>query len=64
MKKSLLETNPYLKDPTERNKALVRNVVSSSAIEGIRVSRDAKSGLFVAQSKDLKHPVKLAKTSR
>ena len=64
MKKSLLETNPYLKDPATRDKALARNVVSSSAIEDIHVSRDAKSGQFVAQSKDLIRPVKLAKTSR
>jgi len=64
MKKSLLETNPYLKNTAERNKALIRNVASSSAIEGICVRRDAKSGLFVSQPTDLKAPLKSLKSSR
>jgi hypothetical protein len=64
MKKSLLETNPYLKDASKRTRALARNIETSSAIEGIRVKRDAASGRFVSQSKDLKAPVKPAKTSR
>lgn len=64
MKKSLLETNPYLRDPAVRNKALTRNVASSSAIEGIRVRRDAQSGQFVSQPADLKVPAKSAKSSR
>ena len=64
MKKSLLETNPYLKDASKRTKALARNVESSSAIEGIHVKRDAASGRFVSKSKDLKAPAKPAKTSR
>jgi len=33
-KKSLLETNPYLKDPAEREARIVLNVATSSAIEG------------------------------
>lgn len=49
MKNSLLETNRYLKNPADRTKALDRNIMSSSAIEGIRVTRDAKSGRFVSQ---------------
>lgn len=64
MKKSLLETNPYLKDTSKRTKALARNIETSSAIEGIRVKRDAESGRFVAQSKNLKVPAKSAKSSR
>lgn len=64
MKKSLLETNPYLKDAATRNKALARNVASSSAIEGIWVKRDAKSGRFVSQKKDGKAPTKSVKISR
>ena len=64
MKKSLLETNPYLKDPVQRDKTLARNVVTSSAIESICVTRDTKSGQFIAQSKGLKHPAKSVKTSR
>jgi len=35
MKKSLLETNPYLKDPVQRKRLLRRSLVSSFAIEGI-----------------------------
>jgi hypothetical protein len=35
MKKSLLETNPYLKDPAERKLLMRRSLVSSFAIEGI-----------------------------
>ena len=37
-KKSLLETNPYLKDPAEREARIVLNVATSSAIEGIPLS--------------------------
>ena len=64
MKKSLLETNPYLIDASKRTKALARNVETSSAIEGIHVTRDAASGRFVSRTEDLKAPVKSAKTSR
>jgi hypothetical protein len=35
MKKSLLETNPYLRDPEQRKRLIRRSVVSSFAIEGI-----------------------------
>jgi hypothetical protein len=35
MKKSLLETNPYLKDPAKRKELLRRSLVSSFAIEDI-----------------------------
>ena len=37
-KKSLLETNPYLKDPAECEAAILRNVATSSAIEGVTLS--------------------------
>jgi Fic family protein len=40
MKKSLIETNPYLKDPELRKKLLRRSAISSSAIEGIYVSEE------------------------
>jgi len=33
VKKSLIETNPYLRDPVQRRKALLRSVASSTAIE-------------------------------
>lgn len=50
MKKPLLKTNPHLKDAAKRERALARNIESSSAVEGIRVKRDAASGQFVAES--------------
>lgn len=37
MKSKLSATNPYLRDPLKRERALLKSVVSSSAIEGIRV---------------------------
>ena len=40
MKKSLLETNPYLKDPVLRRKMLDRSIISSSAIEGIHITEE------------------------
>lgn len=36
-KKSLLETNPYLKDPELRKFLIERCVASSTAIEGVHV---------------------------
>ncbi len=36
-KKSLLETNPYLKDPKLRKFLIERSVASSCTVEGIRV---------------------------
>lgn len=41
MKKSLLETNPYLKDPAERKRLMRRSLVSSFAIEGIYLKEEA-----------------------
>ena len=37
-KKSLIETNPYLKDPVKRRASFIKTVISSSAIEGIHVT--------------------------
>lgn len=36
MKKSLIETNPYLKDPAERMRLLTENAWESSVAEGAR----------------------------
>ena len=41
MKKSLLETNPYLKDPAERKRLMRRSLVSSFAIEGIYLKEES-----------------------
>ena len=35
--KSLLETNPYLKDPQIREKLIMQSVVSSCGVEGVKV---------------------------
>lgn len=35
--KSLIDTNPYLKDEATRRKLVIRSVVSSSGVEGIKV---------------------------
>lgn len=37
-KKSLKETNPYLKDLKKYETALINNVITSSAIEGIHIT--------------------------
>ena len=36
----LITTNPYLADPVKRRAMFVRTVISSSAIEGVRLSED------------------------
>ena len=48
MSSKLSSTNRYLRDPALRERAVVRNVATSSAIEGIRApfKRDARSGEF------------------
>lgn len=37
-KKSLKETNPYLKDPKHYEAALIKNVMTSSAVESIHIN--------------------------
>jgi hypothetical protein len=39
--KPLVETNPYLRDPIERQKRIARSVRSSSGVEGIRPKKDS-----------------------
>jgi hypothetical protein len=43
MKKSLLETNPYLKDSEQRKRLIRRSVVSSFAIEWIYLKEESSS---------------------
>ncbi len=38
-KKSLIEANPYLKDPETRKQSVVTSVSSSSAVEGIIIDK-------------------------
>jgi len=36
MGRKLIDTNPYLRDPVQRERSVFKSVASSSAIEGIR----------------------------
>ncbi|MEK6531593.1 MAG: hypothetical protein AABZ23_03760 [Deltaproteobacteria bacterium] len=36
--KSLLETNPYLKDPKERWERIITSVTSSTSVEGVHIA--------------------------
>ena len=40
VKKPLLATNPYLADPALRRAIFILTVISSSAVEGVRLSKD------------------------
>jgi hypothetical protein len=42
--KSLIETNPYLKDPAMRQELIDRSVRTSGGVEGIKVVGRSKSG--------------------
>ena len=53
MKKTLLETNPYLKDAKVRERTMARNIESSSAVEGIWIKRDSATGRFVSKKSDM-----------
>jgi hypothetical protein len=48
MSSKLSSTNQYLRDPAVRKRAVLKNVATSSAIEGIRApfKRDAHTGAF------------------
>ncbi len=39
-KKTLLETNPFLKDPAKRRDVIKTVVISSSAIEGVHAAAE------------------------
>ena len=41
--KSLIETNPYLKDPAKREELITRAVKTSGGVEGIKVTDPSKS---------------------
>lgn len=55
MKKSLFETNAYLKDPAQRKLLLRRSLISSFAIEGIYLREELicsvkeETGTFTAR---------------
>jgi hypothetical protein len=54
MSKKLSATNLYLRDPVQRERAVLQSVASSSAIEGIHAPfrrRPASNGKLVTTSK-------------
>ncbi len=54
-KKTLIETNPYLKDPVMREKLIARSVRTSCGVEGIRPEEnDEFSHLKITHRKDKK----------
>ncbi|MGK2944894.1 MAG: hypothetical protein ACSLFC_09170 [Desulfuromonadales bacterium] len=64
MKNSLSATNPYLKNPAMRERTLTRNIESSSAVEGIKVKRNAATGRFVAKQSSSKAATTIKKNAR
>lgn len=50
--KPLIETNPYLRDPSQRKKLLYSTAVSSTAIEGVHVAV-AKEIKAIKESQEL-----------
>ena len=48
-KRSLMETNPYLKDPAKRESLLRSSVISSTAVEGVHAA--ARKALGTAKER-------------
>lgn len=44
MKMPLSKTNPFIKDPIERERLVTRSVIISSRIEGVEIDVDKLSG--------------------
>ncbi len=51
---SLIETNPYLKDPAKRLELIERSVKTSGGVEGIEVSDGTKSAHIVIPRRNKK----------
>jgi len=58
MGKTLAQSNSHLRDSSRRSQSMARNIESSSAIEGIKLVRDAKTGRFVAKKEVSKSSTK------
>ncbi len=52
--KSLIETNPYLKDPTIREKLVARSVLTSGRAEGIIIKLNKANIPEIPRRKDKK----------
>ncbi len=49
-RKLLINTNPYLRDPVQRERSIFKSVATSSAIEGIRAPfRDSANGTALSR---------------
>ena len=57
MGKTLAEKNIYLQNANQRKRSMIRNVETSSAVEGIRLMRDRKTGQFIAKGEEVVLPV-------
>ena len=63
-KKSLLETNPYLKDPELRAALIEQFVVSSTAIEGVHIKIPKLSKKLIKKMREIAATQEAQKKSR
>lgn len=62
--KSLINTNPYLKDPAKREMLIARSVSTSGGVEGIKpIEDDELPGIKIIHRKDKKIYKLLKKTA-
>jgi Fic family protein len=59
--KPLSQTNAHLRDPEKRRRALLRSVLSSSAVEGIHLTAQDVVSAQQAQDVRITHPVDSAR---
>jgi hypothetical protein len=52
-KKSLLETNPYLKDPELRAALIEQSVASSTAVEGVHIKVPKLSKKLIKKMREI-----------
>jgi len=52
-KKSLLETNPYLKDPELRAALIERSVATSTAVEGVHIKIPKLSKKLIKKMREI-----------
>lgn len=60
---SLVETNPYLKDPVKRLELIERSVKTSGGVEGIKATGRSKSVHIVIPRREDKKIYKLIKST-
>lgn len=52
--KSLIETNPYLKNSATREKLVVRSVVTSCGVEGVKVDFSKAANIEIPRRQKMK----------